>query len=75
MPWGSTGARREVERERNGVVQRRKVDPCPPSSLPLGQASTPQVEGDQERLWEEVQLMEISANGQSMHFKFLPEGV
>ena len=27
------------------------------------------------RLWEKVGLMEISGNGQNMHFKFLPEGV
>ena len=72
---GSTGGERELRESGNGAVQRRTVDPCPSSSLPLGQGSTPEVLEDQMRLWEKVELMEISGNGQNMHFKFLPEGV
>ena len=34
-----------------------------------------EVEEEQMGLWEKVGLMEISGNGQNMHFKFLPEGV
>ena len=75
MPWGSTGVRREVERERNDVVQRGKKSFSPPSSWLLGQGKMQEVEEDQMTLWEKVELMEISGNGQNMHFKFLPEGV
>ena len=33
------------------------------------------LEEDQMGLWEKVELIEISGNGQNMHFKFLPKGV
>ena len=47
----------------------------PPSSWLLGQGKMQEVEEGQMRLWEKVELMEISGNVQTMHFKFLPEGV
>jgi hypothetical protein len=34
-----------------------------------------EVEEEQMGLWEKLELMEISGNGQNMHFKFLREGV
>ena len=75
MPRGSTGVRREVERERNGAVQRGKKRFSPPSSRLLGQGKMQGLEEDQMRLWEKVEIMEICGNVQNMHFKFLPEGV
>ena len=67
--------RREVERERNGAVQRGKKSFSSPSSWLLGQGKMHGLEDDQMGLWEKVELMEISGNGRNMHFKFLPEGV
>ena len=45
MPWRSTGVRRQVERERNGVVQRGKKSFSPPSSWLLGQGKMQGVRG------------------------------
>ena len=67
--------RREVERERNGAVQREKKSFLLPSSWLLGQGKMQGLEEDHMGLWEKVELMEISVNGRNMHFKFLPEGV
>ena len=46
MLWRGSGERIEMIERDAIAVQRRKVDPCPPSSLPLGQGSTPEVEGN-----------------------------
>ena len=70
MAWG--GGWRESE---NAVAQRRKVDPCPPSSLPLGQGSIPEVEGGQEGSWQKVEPTEISGRGQKWDFGKVAEGV
>ena len=47
----------------------------PPSSWLLGQGKMQEVEEEQVRPWDKVQLMEISGRGQKWNFGEVAEGV
>ena len=66
---------REMRKGGESGCPERKIGSLPPLIIDPWDPSMKEVEEEHMRLCEKVELMEISGNGQNMHFKFLPEGV
>ena len=76
---GCSGTCQEWERDEKGrekwMSREEKWGSTPLNHGSSGRERCRGLEEDQMRLWEKVELTEISGNGQNRHFNFLPEGV
>ena len=75
MPWVAIGVRREVQGEREAVVQEGKWGVSPLNHLAMAKGRLLGVVEGQDQLWYKVEPMEISGRGQKWHFGKVPEGV